>query len=277
MIALVEGAEPAEDAQRDRAEHPAGQPDDRLPRGHRRRCSRSRSTRGAEQSRRRAGRAPGLPDPDHHRRPALGDRHRRHGPAGAAQRAGDVGPRGRGGRRRRTPCCSTRPARSRSATGRPPSSSRSTACDRGRARRRRPALQPGRRDAGGPLDRRARQGRRTACASARAGELAARDVRPVHRPDPDVRRRPRAGRADPQGCGRLRCMAWVRENGGHPTRGGRRSRRRDLRPAAAPRSSSPSCVGGAGARARRGPPQGRRQGRACASASTRCAGWASAP
>ena len=31
----------------------------------------------------------------------VGDRHRRHGPAGALQRAGDVGPRGRGRRRRR--------------------------------------------------------------------------------------------------------------------------------------------------------------------------------
>ena len=31
MIALVEGAEPAEDAERDRAEHPARRPDDHLP------------------------------------------------------------------------------------------------------------------------------------------------------------------------------------------------------------------------------------------------------
>ena len=41
-----------------------------------------------------------VPHPDDDRRPAVGDRHRRHGPAGAAQRAGDVGTRGRGGRRR---------------------------------------------------------------------------------------------------------------------------------------------------------------------------------
>ena len=33
-------------------------------------------------------------DPDHDRRAAVGDRHRRHGSAGALQRAGDVGPRG---------------------------------------------------------------------------------------------------------------------------------------------------------------------------------------
>ena len=50
---------------------------------------------GAEQSHDRADRAAGLPDPDHHRRAALGDRHRRHGPAGAAQRPGHVRPRRR--------------------------------------------------------------------------------------------------------------------------------------------------------------------------------------
>ena len=44
--------------------------------------------------------AAGLPDPDDDRRPALGHRHRRHGPPGAAQRAGDVGTRGRSRRRR---------------------------------------------------------------------------------------------------------------------------------------------------------------------------------
>ena len=39
--------------------------------------------------------------PDDHRRAAVGHRHRRHGPAGALQRARHVGPRSRGGRRRR--------------------------------------------------------------------------------------------------------------------------------------------------------------------------------
>jgi K+-transporting ATPase ATPase B chain len=42
---------------------------------------------GAEQNLIVLGRAAGLPDPDHHRRAALGDRHRRHGPPRAAQRA----------------------------------------------------------------------------------------------------------------------------------------------------------------------------------------------
>ena len=52
----------------------------------------------------RSHRAARRPHPDDDRRSALGDRHRRHGPARAAQRARDVRPRGRGlGRRRRPP------------------------------------------------------------------------------------------------------------------------------------------------------------------------------
>ena len=47
------------------------------------------------------GRAAGLPHPDDHRRAAVGDRHRRHGPRHPLQRAGHVRPRGRGGRRHR--------------------------------------------------------------------------------------------------------------------------------------------------------------------------------
>ena len=46
------------------------------------------------------GVAAGLPDPDHDRRAAVGDRHRGHGPSGAAQRAGDERSCRRGGRRR---------------------------------------------------------------------------------------------------------------------------------------------------------------------------------
>ncbi len=48
-----------------------------------------------------AGIASGVPDSDDHRRIALGDRNRRDGSPGAAQRARDVGTFGRGGRRRR--------------------------------------------------------------------------------------------------------------------------------------------------------------------------------
>ena len=46
------------------------------------------------------GRAAGRADPNDNRRAAVRDRHRRHGPAGAAQRAGRVRPRGGGGGRR---------------------------------------------------------------------------------------------------------------------------------------------------------------------------------
>ena len=47
-----------------------------------------------------AGGAAGMPDSDDHRRTALRDRNRRDGSPGAAQRARDVGPLGRSGRRR---------------------------------------------------------------------------------------------------------------------------------------------------------------------------------
>ena len=61
------------------------------------RCSRSRSTPACAADRVRAGLAAGLPDSHHHRRPALGDRHRRHGPPGAVQRACHERPGGRSG------------------------------------------------------------------------------------------------------------------------------------------------------------------------------------
>ena len=48
-----------------------------------------------------AGRAAGLPDPDHHRRPAVGHRRGRHEPHDAGQRDRHLGPRGRSRRRRR--------------------------------------------------------------------------------------------------------------------------------------------------------------------------------
>ena len=53
-----------------------------------------------------ADRAAGLPDPDDHRRPALGHRHRRHGPHDPAQRDRHVGPGG--GSRRRRGCAAAR-------------------------------------------------------------------------------------------------------------------------------------------------------------------------
>ena len=88
----------AEDAERDRAQHPARRHDDHL--RLRRRDDPELCLLCRRQPRRAgAGGAVRDPDPDDDRRAAVGDRHRRHGPAGAVQRAGDVGPRGRGGGR----------------------------------------------------------------------------------------------------------------------------------------------------------------------------------
>ena len=83
---------------------------------------------GDEQVHRRSRRPPRVPDPDDDRRAAVSHRHRRYGSPRAAQRAGHV--RVAPSRRRvtSTRCCSTRRARSPSATARPPSSSRSPAC-----------------------------------------------------------------------------------------------------------------------------------------------------
>ena len=99
MIALVEGADRQKTPERDRPVDPARRPDDHL---HARRgdAAAVRDLLGRRADDHRARRAVGLPDPHHDRWPAVRHRHRRHGSAGAAQRAGDVGPRRRGGRRR---------------------------------------------------------------------------------------------------------------------------------------------------------------------------------
>ena len=94
------GRQATADAQRDRPGHPPGGPDHRLPDGHRhaaalRPLRRCRGQHGGPHG------PPRLPHPDDHRRPALGHRHRRHGPRGALQRAGHERSRRRGLRRRR--------------------------------------------------------------------------------------------------------------------------------------------------------------------------------
>ena len=150
------GRLPAEDAQRDSAEHPAGGPDHHLPAGHRHPAALRRLLR-----RRAAGHHPGrtarLPHPDDDRRPAQRHRDRRDGPARAAQRAGHVRPGGGGGGRLRHP-----PARQdrddhprQPPGGRVPTPARG---GRGTAGRGRPAGQPGRRDARGTLHRGPGQG-----------------------------------------------------------------------------------------------------------------------
>ena len=97
-------------------------------------------------------------DPDHDRRAAFGHRHRRHGPPGALQRAGDVGPRRRGGGRRRY--AAARQDRHHHAR-QPPGDRVHAAARRHRAGAggRRAACFARRRNAGGPLDRGAGQGK----------------------------------------------------------------------------------------------------------------------
>ena len=158
------GRRAAQDAERDRAQHPARRSDDHVPR-------RGRDAAAVRDLRRhadfadRADRAPRRADPDDDRRAALGDRHRRHGPARAAQRARDVRPRGRGlGRRRRAAARQDRHDHARQPPGCRVHPGRR--CRRARARRGCAARLARRRDAGGPLDRRAREGAVTACASA---------------------------------------------------------------------------------------------------------------
>ena len=87
----------AEDAERDRAEHPAGQPDDHLPARRGRPCRRSRPYAGTSLSIviLIALLVCLIPTTIGALLSAIGIAG--HGPAGAAQRAGHVGPRGRGG------------------------------------------------------------------------------------------------------------------------------------------------------------------------------------
>ena len=113
-----------------------------------------------------ADRAAGGADPDHDRRPALGDRDRRHGPARAPQCSGALRARCRGlRRRRRAPARQDRHDHARQPPGdRVPPDARG---DRGRARRGRPIRLARRRDPGGALDRGARKAVRDPRARAR--------------------------------------------------------------------------------------------------------------
>ena len=200
----------AEDAERDRAQHPAGRPDHHLrvrDRDHpelRRLCRRRDLGR-------RAGGAVRHADPDHHRRAALGHRHRRHGPAGALQRAGDVGPRGGSRRRRRYAAARQdrhhhlrQPAGDRDHPG--------ARRDRARGRGGRAAGERCRRDRRRPLDRHAGAGEIRRAAPAGAGR---REVHRIFRHDAAVRRRYR----QPQAAqGRDRFRAQVRARAGRAER-----------------------------------------------------------
>ena len=221
----------------------------------------------------RAGGAVRHPDPDHDRRAALGHRHRRHGPAGALQRAGHVRPRGRGGGRRRHAAA----RQDRHDHARQPPGDRVHR----RARRHRARSWPTRRSSPRWPTRRPRAAR-SSCWPRRSTACAAREMAPlhaqlraVHRPDPDERRR-RRRRVDPQGRGRRGASTWVdgRAEGG----------------ARAPRASCERGAPSASRKARRHAAGGGRATAGCsasstsrtssraasASASPSCAGWASA-
>ena len=89
-----------EDAQRNRADDPAGRVHARF--RHRLRHAQAlRRLCGGQYHRRGVHLAVRLPDPDHHRRPAVGHRHRRHGPRTAGQRHHQVGQGHRDRRRHR--------------------------------------------------------------------------------------------------------------------------------------------------------------------------------
>ena len=166
MIALVEGAERRKTPERDRAQHPAVRPDDRLPR-RRRDAAALRALRGLADLDDDAHRAARRADPDDDRRAAQRDRHRRHGPARAPQRPGAVRPRGRGVRRRRRAAArQDRHDHARQPPGGavPPDARRLGV----RPRRGRADVLARRRDARGPVDRGAGQAVRPARARARA-------------------------------------------------------------------------------------------------------------
>ena len=122
----------------------------------------------------------------HHRRAAVRHRHRRHGSAGALQRARHVGPRGGGSRRRRHPAA----RQDRHHHARQPSGGRVQAClrrERAGAGRRGAARLACRRDPRRALHRRARQGEIRH--SRPRYPRARRKVHSVHGAKPDERRR----------------------------------------------------------------------------------------
>ena len=225
--------------------------------------------------RRRAGhddgarRAARLPDPDHDRRPALGDRHRRHGPHDPGQRDRDLGPRGRGGRRRRRAAARQDRhdhARQPPGDGVPAraAASRSASSPRPRSSRRSPTRRP--------------RAAASSCSRRRSFGLRGRDVhalgahlRALQRAHAHERRRPRRAAASAR-ARPTRSSASCEERAAqlpNDVRARRRARRARGRHAARGRRRR--------ARARRGPAQGHREGRHPRALRRAAPRWASAP
>ena len=197
------GRAAAEDAERDRADDPAGQDDAGVPARHGDAAAVLDLQRRGRQGRHAghdhgAGRAAGVPDPDDHRRAALGDRPGRHRPHAARQRHRHLRPRGRSRRRlRRAAARQDRHDHARQPPGLRvlPAGRR----HRAGARRRRAARS---------LGDETPEGRASSCSPSapsascrRALELRAVHVRAVLRADAHERRRP-SGARDPQGRAR---------------------------------------------------------------------------
>ncbi len=225
------GRRAAEDAERDCAQHPAGGPDHHLrvrDRNDPELCDLCRRFDfGGD-----PGGAVRDADSDHHRCAVVRDRHRRHGPAGALQRAGDVGPRGRGRRRRRYAAARQdrhHHARQPAGDGVPAGARGERAGTGGCGA----ARLTGRRDPRGPLDRRAREGEIRHPQPRHGG--ACRNLHSLHRADPHERRRcrrvvgpQRRGRCDPQLRWRRYLRGGVRQHRSRdPVHGEFRSRARD--------------------------------------------------
>ncbi len=227
------GREAAEDAERAGAEHPARRADRHLHARGDHAAADGVLLQGAADPG-GPGRAARRADPDHDRRAAVRDRHRRHGPAGPAERAGHVRARGRGGRRREHAAAGQdRHDHHRQPAGdRVPPGGRRV---RGGTRGRRAAVQHGRLHPGGPVHRGAREGPVRPAGAAR-GRTEGRRVRGVHRADPDERRGPGRWAPGPQGRRRLGLpvdpgqrrhpAGWPRADGGQHLRCRRHAARR---------------------------------------------------
>ena len=186
----------------------------------------------------RARGAAGLPDPDHDRRPALGHRHRRHGPHDPGQRDRHVGPRGRGGRRRgRAAARQDRHDHARQSAGHRSSSRRPASAERDLADAAQLASLADETPEGRSIVVLAKEkyGLRE-----RDVARARRDVHPLHRADAHERRRPRtaarSARARP-----TRSRRFVKQLGGDASRRRAQRGRRHRQGAAARRSSSPTA------------------------------------
>ena len=229
MIALVEGANAPEDAERDRADHAAGGDDADVPDRRAPPCPPSAASSARSVDSAAADRAAGVPDPDHDRRPAAGDRHRRHEPRAVGQRARQVGQGGRGGRRHRHAAARQdrhdHPRRPPATEFHPAGRRRSSAAARRRAARlaRRP-------DAGRQVDRAA--GARARAPSRTRGAATSDYVQftaQTRMSGVDLVERP----PRPQGRGRRRSQRVRRAGGAAPGRADRRASSRSR--AAAPR------------------------------------------